>query len=400
MGLDADIGNRNGRMMDRAIVNVCWLLLAVLASYSALATFFSYESSQRIFDLSEPVVGSDHELDLNAIQAKLYKRRADMTARVSTVEALRAARDREIQRSLAGLPPQTDARTSKDIENILISDFGETPDSVRDLTLSDAFQDEARASALVAQFEGQRSWMAIWRNAAFVTFATALAVLAWNLSYVTGFFHTASSSLPIRLMLACAPALWLVFCGMGGLLHNIAVLFAYSVVYYIVFAAFVLVPNVAESGERILLLGSLTPLLFLLLVVVVVGVVVLVPNVPLDELIPAVIPGGMVALLSSLFFRISQFRVSRAYWLATLGLAVAMGLAGLELVNLTLGCIFSSSPYCSFLREVRLIAWGGLILAWPLLFAVVLHFTSAEGGGTTDRGQSIAAQRVLPPARQ
>jgi len=204
------------------------LLVSVL-----LAGVFGYEANQfrqSLNDSTELPPEFDNAT-LQEVEAYLHRRIADATARASYIAALEAAIDRQ------------DSERITELQEGLIREFGETAESVRELTIERASQDARLVDQLLQKFNEKKLILYRYIGVSLGSLALALTLIAWRVS-------PSIKGIGFKIVLAATSGLfawfyfehsgffdagfpppfdWLSIYGLPGMLFAAGVLFPYRV---------------------------------------------------------------------------------------------------------------------------------------------------------------------------
>ena len=204
-------------------------LVALLVSI-LLAGVFGYEANQFRQSLNDAIeLPSEFDSTSQGVEAYLHRRVADASARASYMAALEAAIDRQ------------DSERIAELQERLISEFGETAESTRELTLKRATQDLEHAEQLLRTFNEKNLILSRYTGVSLGSLAVALTLIAWWVSrsikgfgfkivlaaisgflawfYFAQFFNISAGFSP--------PLYWLSVYGLPGMLFVAGVLFPY-----------------------------------------------------------------------------------------------------------------------------------------------------------------------------
>ena len=145
-------------------------LVALLVSI-LLAGVFGYEANQFRQSLNDAIeLPSEFDSTSQGVEAYLHRRVADASARASYMAALEAAIDRQ------------DSERIAELQERLISEFGETAESTRELTLKRATQDLEHAEQLLRTFNEKNLILSRYTGVSLGSLAVALTLIAWWVS--------------------------------------------------------------------------------------------------------------------------------------------------------------------------------------------------------------------------
>jgi hypothetical protein len=201
--------------------------LATLLLSLSLAGGFGYEAYQfrRNQIASTELPSALHSATVPEIEAYLEERLADALGRANTIAALEAAIRRQ------------DSERIAELQESLISQFGETAEGARKLSLEQASQNAIHAEQLLQEFQGNKVILERYIGVSLGSLALALVLIAWSVSRGTKGISSKTCLAAISGFLA-----WFYFLGPLGLSTG------WPLTPGMFFAAGVLFPYLAEGS--------------------------------------------------------------------------------------------------------------------------------------------------------
>ena len=156
-------------IMKRNANRVFWVLFLAAILVSGLFALQVNTHRQDLLDLRHRLPPEYHDARLADLHALCSRITADAMARASAVAALEAAAVRQ------------DAKTIAEIQESLISDGGETEESIRALTLEKATRDAQLAEELEREVAKSSGALLQYTHATIAGLAVAAAIIAWRI---------------------------------------------------------------------------------------------------------------------------------------------------------------------------------------------------------------------------